>query len=111
MSSIIDFIDWIPRGLNHIEIATKGMKKTALFLSVCYPFIAIPYPKAVKMWKIINRKWYIMILKLNGNKVLWIKKIKSLLDQIGLGKLWIKADYMDVGIFNITRQRLEDTSN
>ena len=31
-------------------------------------------------------------LKLNGNKVLWIKKIKSLLDQIGLGKLWIKAD-------------------
>ena len=84
------------------------MTKTALFLSVCYPFIAIPYPKAVKMWKIINRKWYIMILKL---KVLWIKKIKSLLDQIGLGKLWIKADYMDVGIFNITRQRLEDTSN
>ena len=52
-----------------------------------------------------------MILKLNGNKVLWIKKIKSLLDQIGLGKLWIKADYMDVEIFNITRQRLEDTSN
>ena len=41
-------------------------------------------------------------LKLNGNKVLWIKKIKSLLDQIGLGKLWIKADYMDIGIFNIT---------
>ena len=50
-------------------------------------------------------------LKLNGNKVLWIKKIKSLLEQIGLGKLWIKADYMDIGIFNITRQRLEDTSN
>ena len=25
-----------------------------------------------------------------------LKKIKSLLDQIGLGKLWIKADYMDV---------------
>ena len=50
-------------------------------------------------------------LKLNGNKVLWIKKIKSLLDQIGLGKLWIKADYMDIGIFNIIRQGLEDTSN
>ena len=50
-------------------------------------------------------------LKLNGNKVLWIKTNKSLLDQIGLGKLWIKADYMDVSIFNITRQRLEDTSN
>ena len=50
-------------------------------------------------------------LKLNGNIVLWIKKIKSLLDQIGLGKLWIKADNMDVGILNITRQRLEDTSN
>ena len=50
-------------------------------------------------------------LKLNGNKVLWIKKTKSLLDQIGLGKLCVKADYMDIGIFNITRQRLEDTSN
>ena len=37
-------------------------------------------------------------LKLNRNKILWIKKIKSLLDQIGLEKLWIKADYMDVGI-------------
>ena len=40
-----------------------------------------------------------------------LKKIKSLFDQIGLGKLWIKADYMDVGIFNITRQRLEDISS
>ena len=52
-------------------------------------------------------------LKLNGNKALYGLKniIKSLLDQIGLGKLWIKADYMDVGIFNITRQRLEDISN
>ena len=34
--------------------------------------------------------------------------MKSFLNQKGLGKLWIKADYMDVGIFNITRQRLED---
>ena len=77
-----------------IKIATKGITKTALFLSVCYPFIAIPYPQR------------------NGNKALYgLKNIKSLLDQIGLGKLWIKADYMDVGIFNITRQRLEDTSN
>ena len=51
-------------------------------------------------------------LKLNGNKVFnGLKKIKNLLDQIGLGKLWINADYMDVGIFNITMQRLEDTSN
>ena len=51
-------------------------------------------------------------LKLNVNKALYgLKNIKSLLDQIGLGKLWIKSDYTDVGIFNITRQRLEDTSN
>ena len=48
-------------------------------------------------------------LKLNGNKALYgLKNIKSLLDQIGLGKLWIKADYMDVGIFNITRHALND---
>ena len=82
-----------------------------MFLSVCYPFIAIPFPQSCK--NVENNKSQVVYddLKLNGNKVLWIKKIKSLLDQIGLGKLWIKADYMDVGIFNITRQRLEDTSN
>ena len=90
------------------------MTKPALFLSVCrvcYPFIAVPYPQSRK--NVENNKSQVVYddLKLNSNKVLWIKKIKSLLDQIGLGKLWIKADYMDVGIFDITRQRLEDTSN
>ena len=82
--------------LNHIEIATKGMTKTALFLSVCYPFISIPYPQSRK--NVENNKSQVVYddLKLNRNKVLWIKKIKSLLDQIGLGKLWVKADYMDV---------------
>ena len=90
------------------------MTKTALFLSVCYPFIAIPYPQSSKNVK--NNKSQVVYddLKLNGNKVFnGLKKIKNLfiLDQIGLGKLWIKAHYMDVGIFNITRQRLEDTSN
>ena len=82
-----------------------------MFLSVCYPFVAIPYPQSRK--NVENNKSQVVYddLKLNGNKVLWIKKNKSLLDQIGLGKLWIKADYMDVGIFNITRQRFEDTSN
>ena len=88
------------------------MTKTALFLSVCYPFIAIPYPQSHK--NVENNKSQVVYddLKLNRNKVLWIKqKIKSSLDQIGLGKLWIKADYMDLGIFNITRQRLEDTSS
>ena len=87
------------------------MRKTALFMSVRYPFIAIPYSQSRK--NVENKKSQVVYddLKLNVNKVLWIKKNKSLLDQIGLGKLWIKADYMDVGIFNITRQRLEDTSN
>ena len=88
-----------------MKIATKGITKTALFLSVCYPFIAIPYPQSRK--NVENNKSQVVYddLKLNGNKVLWIlKEIESLLDQIGVGKLWIKADYMDVGIFNITRQ-------
>ena len=60
--------------LNHIEIATKGMTKTALFLSVCYPFIAIPYPQSRK--NVENNKSQVVYddLKLNGNKVLWIKK-------------------------------------
>ena len=73
--------------LNRIEIATKGMTKTALFLSVCYPFIAIPFPQSPK--NVENNKSQVVYddLKLNGNKELWIKKNKSLLDQIGLGKL------------------------
>ena len=75
--------------LNHIEIATctKVMTKTALFLSVCYPFIAIPYPQSRK--NVENNKSQVVYgdLKLNRNKVLWIKQIKSSLDQIGLGKL------------------------
>ena len=59
---------------NHIEIATKGITKTALFLSVCYPFIAIPYPQSRK--NVENNKSQVVYddLKLNGNKVLWIKK-------------------------------------
>ena len=50
------------------------MTKTALFLSVCYPFIAIPYPKSRK--HVENNKSQVVYddLKLNGNKVLWIKK-------------------------------------
>ena len=80
------------------------MTKIALFLSVCYPFIAIHYPQSRKNLK--NNKSQVVYddLKLNGNKVFnGLKKIKNLfiLDQIGLLKLWIKAHYMDVGIFNI----------
>ena len=60
--------------LNHIEIATKGITKTALFLSVCYRFIAIPYPQSRK--NVENNKSQVVYddLKLNGNKVLWFKK-------------------------------------
>ena len=76
------------------------MTKPALFLSVCYPFIAIPYPQSRKNVETNKSQVVYDDLKLNRNKVLWIKK-----------KLWIKADYIDVGIFDITRQRLEDTSN
>ena len=36
------------------------------------------------------------------------QKIKSLLEQIGLGELWMKAHYADVGIINMIRQRLKD---
>ena len=45
------------------------MTKIALFLSVCYPFIAIPYPQSRKNLK--NNKSQVVYddLKLNGNKV------------------------------------------
>ena len=45
-----------------------------------------------------------MKIKLSGAK----KKIKSLLEQIGLGELWMKAHYADIGIVNMIRQRLKD---
>ena len=36
------------------------------------------------------------------------KKIKGLLEQIGLGDLWMEAHNEDIGIVNIIRQRLKD---
>ena len=47
-------------------------------------------------------------MKWEENKAFWSKKIKSLLEQIGLGDLWMKAHYVDIGIVNIIRQRLKD---
>ena len=47
-------------------------------------------------------------IKWNENKAFWSKKIKSLLEQIGLGEFWMKAHYADIGIVNMTRQRLKD---
>ena len=47
-------------------------------------------------------------IKWGENKAFWSKKIKSLLEQIGLGDLWMKAHYGDIGIINIIRQRLKD---
>ena len=43
-------------------------------------------------------------IKWNENKALQSKKIKSLLEQIGLGELWMKAHYADIGIVNMIRQ-------
>ena len=45
---------------------------------------------------------------MNTNFSFWSKKIKSLLEQIGLGDLWMKVCYGDIGIVNIIRQRLKD---
>ena len=47
-------------------------------------------------------------IKWNENKALWSEKIQSLLEQTGLGKLWMKAHYADIGIVNMIRQRLKD---
>ena len=47
-------------------------------------------------------------IKWKENKAFWSKKIKSFLEQIGLGDLWMKAHYVlyvDIGIVNIIRQR------
>ena len=41
----------------------------------------------------------------NKNVALWSKKIKSLLEQIELGELWMKADYGEIEIVNMIRQR------
>ena len=44
----------------------------------------------------------------NENKAFWSKKLKSLLEQIGVGELWMKAHYANIGIVNIIRQQLQD---
>ena len=47
-------------------------------------------------------------IKWNEIKLSGAKKIKSLLEQIGLGEFWMKACYADIGIVNMIRQRLND---
>ena len=47
-------------------------------------------------------------IKWNENKAFRSKKVKSLLEQIGLGELWMKAHYSDIRIVNMIRQRLKD---
>ena len=43
-------------------------------------------------------------IKWNEKKAFWSKKIKSLLEQIGLGEFWKKAQYAKTGIVNMIRQ-------
>ena len=45
-------------------------------------------------------------IKWEENTAFWRKKIKSSLEQLGLGDLWMEAHYGDIGIVNSTRQRL-----
>ena len=47
-------------------------------------------------------------MKSRMKKELWSQKIKGVLDQIGLGHLWTKAQENDIGILNIIKQRLKD---
>ena len=47
-------------------------------------------------------------IKWNENRALWSKKIKRLLEQIGLGELWMKAHYADIGIVDMISQGLKD---
>ena len=47
-------------------------------------------------------------MKSRMNKELWRQKLKRVLDQIGLGYLWTKAQENDIGILNIIKQRLKD---
>ena len=47
-------------------------------------------------------------IKWNENKAVWSKKIRGLLEQIGLRELQMKAHYAAIGIVNVIRQRLKD---
>ena len=46
-------------------------------------------------------------MTLNGRKIRLSGAKNQKLEQIGLGDLWMKAHYVDIGIVNI-RQRLKD---
>ena len=47
-------------------------------------------------------------MKRNKKKAFWSKTVRSSLDKIGLGQLWIKARYMDLEIVDTIRQRFKD---
>ena len=53
-----------------------------------------------------NFKFWLTLTKNDENKAFWSKKIKSFLEQIGLGEFWMKVQYTDIGIVNMIRQRL-----
>ena len=79
-----------------------------------FPMTIAAQRRNFKFWLTLTKNEYKLSqiayndIKLEENKAFWSKKIKSLLEQIGLGDLWMKTHYEDIGIVNIIRQRLKD---
>ena len=79
-----------------------------------FPMTIAAQCRNFKFWLTLTKNEYKLSqiayndIKWEENKAFWSKKIKSLLEQIGLGDLWMKAHYVDIGIVNIIRQRLKD---
>ena len=79
-----------------------------------FPMTIAPQSRNFRLWLTLTKNEYKLPqiacndIKWKENKAFWSKKIKSLLKQIGLGDLWMKAHYVDIGIVTIIRQRLKD---
>ena len=79
-----------------------------------FPMTIAAQNRNFKFWLILTKYEYKLSqiayndTKWEENMAFWSKKIKSLLEQVGLGDLWIKAHYGNIGIVNIIRQRLKN---
>ena len=102
------FIKWL-LGVNKYCNNNASRAETGRF-----PMTIAAQCRNFKFWPILTKNEYKLSqiayndIKWEENKAFWSKKINSLLEQVGLGDLWLKAHYGDIGIVNIIRQRLKD---
>ena len=89
------FIKWL-LGVNKYCNNNASRAETGRF-----PMTIAAQCRNFKFWPILTKNEYKLSqiayndIKWEENKAFWSKKINSLLEQVGLGDLWLKAHYGD----------------